>query len=97
MSSRELVVANPITVAPEAMPAFSPLKESSNTYVVSGVVPKTSIPNRKQSGAGLEAVNISVSKDTVEKSLYFGMNLIDSRHLRFVGAGHYGSLHPIPV
>ena len=38
MSSRELVVANPITVAPEAMPAFSPLKESSNTYVVSGVV-----------------------------------------------------------
>ena len=53
MSSRELVVANPITVAPEAMPAFSPLKESSNTYVVSGVVPKTSIPNRKQSGAGL--------------------------------------------
>ena len=52
MSSRELVVANPITVAPEAMPAFSPLKESSNTYVVSGVVPKTSIPNRKQSGHG---------------------------------------------
>ena len=43
MSSRELVVANPITVAPEAMPAFSPLKESSNTDVVSGVVPKTSI------------------------------------------------------
>ena len=25
------------------------------------------------------------------------MNPIDSCHLRFVGAGHYGSLHPIPV
>ena len=59
MSSRELVVANPITVAPEAMPAFSPLKESSNTYVVSGVVPKTSMPSRNQSGAGMEAVNIA--------------------------------------
>ena len=56
MSSRELVVANPITVAPEAMPAFSPLKESSNTYVVSGVVPKTSIPNIRF-GCGLDSGN----------------------------------------
>ena len=33
MSSRELVVANPITVAPEAMPAFSPLKAVSYTHL----------------------------------------------------------------
>ena len=49
------------------------------------------------SGAGKGSRKHLGRKDTVEKSLYFGMNPIDSCHLRFVGAGHYGSLHPIPV
>ena len=53
-----------MTTAPEAMPAFSPLKESSNTYVVSGVVPSTSMPSKKQSGAGLEAANISACHES---------------------------------
>ena len=69
MSSRELVVANPITVAPEAMPAFSPLKESSNTYVVSGVVPKTSIPKQEAIRCRFGSRKHLGRKDTVEQSL----------------------------
>ena len=88
MSSRELVVASPITVAPEAMLEYICGVGScaENLHTQQKTI-RCRLGSRKHLGR----------KNTVEKSLYFGMNPIDSCHLRFVGAGHYGSLHPIPV
>ena len=90
MASLVLVVARPITVAPEVIPACRPWKESSNTYEFSGVAPNISIPSRKQSGSGFRTGKHFSGQDAVYHSFKFGMGVIDVLHLLFVGAGYNG-------
>ena len=59
-ASRLLVVARPMTLAPEARPAVMPWKESSKTMVSCGVAPSASMPLRKHSGSGFDLEKCSL-------------------------------------
>ena len=92
MASRVLVVASPITVAPEVIPACRQMERILKRRRCFQGGFKDFHPEQGSSRELVWNGQTSLRQDAVYHSFKFRVGIVDVSHLLFVGAGDYGYL-----